>query len=331
MTNPRQEHMEEYRRSQTALGSAILIATLTSTLWGLRSVSEGTWAPLDALMNRPATMPITGHRLLFVAVAWLPRMVMPGMSAKQCYFFSQVIALIFTFLAMRKWSLLFLPVRSLPIVYMLLAVTLIPTFRYYTFYDIAMVGFFALTFELLFTDRLVLLALVFALGLSNHENILLIVPIVVLHLFRTDRRAAAGVMALVLIALYGVYRTAVHHFLPGDTAFVFQLPANLHPMWLVKKGYRAEEFGTAAVSLFPPLFATAVTLRLSPRELQTSCILLFLELLVVTAMFGKFNEARQFTAFFSVSVLVVAYGTHELLRRDLLNSSEKNDRVLPRF
>jgi hypothetical protein len=311
----------DYSRNQTVLTFAVLMACVFSILWGLHSVSEGPWAPLDALMNHPATTPITGHRLLFVAVAWLPRIVLPELSSKQCYFFSQLVALVFTFLAMRHWSLLFLQAKCLPIVYMLLAVTLIPTFRYYTFYDIAMVGFFALAFEMLFTDRLVFLTIVFALGLTNHENILLIMPIVVLHLLAKEKKSAAGLMALVLLALYGLYRLAVHHFLPTDTPFVFQLPANLHPMRLVKKGYRVEEFGTAAASLLPPALATAVMLPLSPGELRRSCIILFVELFIVTALFGKFNESRQFTAVFSVSVIVVAYGIYQLLRNDTTTPS----------
>jgi hypothetical protein len=312
----------DYSRNQTVLTFAVLMACVFSTLWGLHSVSEGPWAPLDALMNHPATTPIAGHRLLFVAVAWLPRIVLPEVSSKQCYFFSQLVALIFTFLAMRRWSLLFLHAKCLPIVYMVLAVTLIPTFRYYTFYDIAMVGFFALAFEMLFTDRLIFLTLVFALALTNHENILLVVPIVVLHLLAKGKQRPAGLIAVALLAVYGVYRMAVHHFLPADTPFMFQLFANLHPMRLVKRGYRVEEFGTAAVSLLPPALATAVMLPLSPRELRRSCILLFVELFIVTALFGKFNESRQFTALFSVSVIVVANGIFELLRNDTVTPSE---------
>jgi len=132
-------------------------------------------------MFHPASAPIMAHRLLFVGVAWIFRLLIPSLDAIHCYYLSQIVALLWSF------SMISLLVREVVgsdkvfAAYPLLALMLMPTFEYFTFYDIGIVGFFAACLLLLHRGRDGLFLATFTIGLFNHENLLLMAPVAVLY------------------------------------------------------------------------------------------------------------------------------------------------------
>ena len=117
---------------------AICIACWWTCLWALRAGYEGSWYVLDRVMTFTEDPPFQ-HRILFVLLANLFRFVVPGLVVKHAFVLSQAVALGLTIWLAHEWGKRFVGAHLQFLAPVLLSLMLIPTFNYYTFYDVGVV------------------------------------------------------------------------------------------------------------------------------------------------------------------------------------------------
>lgn len=286
---------------RTAANVLIVAACALMTFLARYRGYEGEWAPIEKLMTHPEKVGVFGHRLLFVGVAALAKLVMPGLTYLQAFYVSQLVACAFTFAALSWWIWRLLGHHYVAAAALLLTVMLAPALTYYNFYDVAIVGFYALCLGLLWQERLTLYFVVFALGLWNHENMLLLAGVAGLWLLSRRHIAPAIAVGSIHVVLYALYRVAVRIAIPHDALFDSRVSANLH--FLASWG--ALGIAISAATLALPLIGAALGYKSSPRFVRVAAIALFAGLAVVTTLFGQYNEARQWVAFYPLAIPMV--------------------------
>lgn len=292
------------------INALTLIACAYSVFFAFYRGYEGSWLPINDIMIRPDTVPVFGHRLLFIGIAWLFKLAVPAFNYHQAFFASQIVAVFWTFLAFSLWAREFIPAELLWIGNLLLTAMLVPSLDYYNSYDIAIVGFYAICFRFLLRQQFPALILCYAIGLTNHENLLLIAPIAGILLWRMESKRAAVVIVILQLLIYGAYRIGVMHFLPADHAFDMRLWENLHPFHT----YPIVAIIRSSTALLLPILGSIIAFRYSDSILKISAMLLFGELCVVTLLFGQFNEPRQFIAYFAIAAPMILCMLRELAR-----------------
>lgn len=260
----------------------------------VRAAGERTWYPIDLLMTNPGSVPIFGQRLLFVWLADAAKALHPSLSYVNAYYISQVPAVLLTVWIVGRWSALYIG-ESLRWIGQLLAVVMLAmTFDYYTFYDIAVVLFYAAGLYLLKQRCYAMFVLVLAVGTLNHENTSLLIVLAFLETYRRPKRAIA-VCGAAVIAYFAV-RTLQQHIMPFDHHFDWRLWSNLYyPL------FGPKIIAESAASLFFWWTAAAASWRYGDAFLKRAT-LLFPMLLAVTYLFGQFQEPRQFDAFIPVVI-----------------------------
>jgi len=284
------------RRTISPMNALLLAACVLTTVTALSGAYEGAWCPIGTLMTNPRQVPTFGHRLLFVGVGWLFKLAVPALSFRRCWLLSQGVATVFTFGAMAVWVRKLVGSPLIGVGSLALTVMLIPTIGYCTFYDVAMIGFYSLCLILLAEKHLLLYLTIYAVALTNHENILLLLPVAVLYLWSYKRWTAGTLMGVAQALIYVAYRLAIRHFLPSDLAFHWNLYRNL------RLEYEGRGLLLAAAALLLPFVGTAIGFQYAPRLLKISVVGLFPGLLLVTVLFGQVNEPRQFDAMFALAV-----------------------------
>jgi hypothetical protein len=259
---------------------------------------EALWNPVSTMMFHPGKAPVFAHRLLFVGVAWVFRLINPALKPLDCYFLSQIVALVWTF------SMVGLLVREAVGIgteyaaYPLLALMFMPTFGYFTFYDIGLVGFFAACLYCLLRGRERIFLVIFAIGLFNHENLLLMAPVAVLFKATGGDYRRAFQVAASTLAIYGGSRLVLQLALPSDRQFDLRLAENLHPL----NHYSVMTLLTTFAALLLPLCCVAVGFRYSHRLLRLAAPVVLLGLAAIVELFGQWHEPRQFDAMFGLAV-----------------------------
>jgi len=260
---------------------------------------EGEWMPLQQIMKFSIPPPV-GHRVLLVLLADVIQAAFPSFSYMKCFLLSQLVAILAAFEAIRRWAALFVRADLAFLAQFLLAVILIPTLRYYNFYDIGVVFFFSASLLCLFEERFFLYLGLLALGTVNHEIVLLLVPVYLALQFPqgVKRLATWGRVALQLAAWGGV-RVLMFWLLPSSEAPEFRIETNiqelLHPT-----------AGLLTRYLAPAIWMGVAVLgyRHAPPALRRTIILLPL-LATTTFVYGQFHEVRQFDAFVPVMVALI--------------------------
>lgn len=259
---------------------------------------EGPWLPLRDAMGFTAQPPFN-HRVLFVLVARNIQMLVPGLHVPACYFLSQILAAAAAFLVIEPWARQFVPERHAVWSQPLLLLLLIPTFTYWTFFDLGIVFFHTAALLALFRRRWWLYVAAFAIGTLNHENTLLLVP-VALALRRRAEPAGARVWGWVGAQLlaYAAIRVTLFNLLPAAAAWQSgKIAYNLalvtaHPQAVAK---------TAVWLLGWGAIVFAGRRRLPPDLVLAGSILLG-ELVVTTLVVGQLNELRTFDAALPLAV-----------------------------
>lgn len=160
-----------YRSTMTLAASAALMIYLDHLEY------DGPWAPIGTLMRHPSTLPIFGHRLLFVWIAKAFQFIFPSFSDLRCFYLSQYVASLLTVHALGKWSALHTG-KAFTWAGQLLGVVMISTcFRYQDFYDIAVVFFATCGLWVIYARRYWLLVPVIFIGTWNYEGVLLLIPV----------------------------------------------------------------------------------------------------------------------------------------------------------
>jgi hypothetical protein len=268
------------------------------TMLAVYNNHEAPWFPIDTAMHHPGSTGAFGHRLLFIGVAWLFKLAIPGLSARRYFEMSQVVATIFTFFVMRAWVRDFVTEEWEWLSHLLLGLMLAPVMIYHNFHDISVVGFHAACLMLLFRRRFVPYILVYSLGLWNHEVISLVTGVAVVYLWLEGERKKAITVGAIQTAIFVLYRVAVGFFLPGDRVVDAGLEQNLHPIAFY--GLKALVF--ASLKLMLPVAAAALAYRYAPRFLKIAFLVHCPALFVVTMMYGRLDESRQWNTAFAILV-----------------------------
>jgi hypothetical protein len=302
-----------------ALCSAVFL-----TMLAVYNNHEGPFFPIDTAMHHPGSTGPFGHRLVFIGVAWLFKLAIPGLSARRYFEMSQVIATIFTFLVMRAWVRVFTGEEWEWFSHLLLGLMFFPVLIYHNFHDIAVVGFYAACLMLLFRKRFLPYLLMYSLGLWNHENLLMVTGVAVVYLWLEGERKKAITIGAMQGAIFVLYRFAVQFFLPSDRALAVGLPLNLHP--IAAYGIKALIF--ASMKLVLPVAAAALAYRYAPRFLKLALVIHFAALFVGTVLYGRLDESRQWNTMFAIIVPMTVIFVQRIVREsepppaDVANSAE---------
>lgn len=271
-------------------------------LWALTfQAREMPWNVVEEVMTFTAG-PLVRHRILFALVANLFRQALPGASFRQCFLLSQLLAIGLMFYAIVKWAELFVERRYAQVAPLLLLAMLVPTFHYYTFYDIGIVLFFTVGLLLLTRGRLIAYLGVFALGTLNHEVTFLLTVVSFAVLLAQRAMTTSRLLALVLaqIGLYVAVRWVLFTCLPVSGAWMsgrvwLNLDLILHHPWPVSQ---------SMLTLLPWWGLAALGLPYAPTVLRRALVLAPL-LVCTTLLMGQLNEPRQFDAIMPVVVACI--------------------------
>jgi hypothetical protein len=259
---------------------------------------EGAWLKLgDAMEFRSA--PPFNHRVLFVLLARAFHRLAPALHVPACYFLTQIVAAAAAFLVIEPWARRFVGARHAEWSRPLLLLLLIPTFTYWTFYDLGIVFFHTAALLALVRRRHGLFLLVFAAGTLNHENTLLLAPVALVLRRRSGMPwSTALARAAVELALYVAIRAALFQLLPASSAWqTGKLSYNLglvtaHPQALAKTTVWLVGWGAIVLS---------ARRRLAP-DLVVAGTILLAGIVATAIVFGQLNELRLFDAFLPVAV-----------------------------
>jgi hypothetical protein len=263
---------------------------------------ERPWYPLATIIHDPANRPVFGHRPLFPWVALLLEKVFPFLSDLRSFFVVQAILCIVACYLAGLWAEDIVGLRYRVLGPCLLVLMLSPTFGYFNFYDIAIVCFFTAALLCLRRRFLVAFVVLVGLGTVNHENILLLIPIAAIILYQEVTTKTLFAVVLSALGAYVVARIFTAAVLPQDKLFDLRFWDNLYQVGtgngMILHALPTYLFwGMAAFAGFAD----------SNRFIR-KCTLLLPMLALVTYLFGRFGETRQFDAFIPVMIAMVLSG-----------------------
>ncbi len=261
---------------------------------------EGEWYLIEDMMNFVGNSPFN-HRILLVLPANLLKLALPGLSAVQAYCLSQLVPIVLTFYFVMRWAKLFVSGILVWLAQLILLAMLVPTISYYNFYDFAVVMFFTLCLLLLFRRKFLAYYAVFALGILNHEIMLLMVFFFTAMFTHGDmnRSRLWGSITLQL-AIYVAIRWILFQWLPATQAVEsgkmwFNIDLILH---------RPVPFLSSLLSLLFWYVIGLLGIKYAPNELRR-CVLVLPVLVLITLFAGQFNEPRQFDCFIPIVVALI--------------------------
>ncbi len=226
------------------------------------------------------------------------RWILPGCSYLGCYFISQIIPIVLSFYFIKKWGELFISKELAFLSQILLVLLLIPTFKYYTFYDIGTVLFYTLCLFFLFKRHFFIYFLMLILGTFNHEiTLFLIFIFAAIYLDSDLQKRSFWTLVIIQVILYGVVRIFMFWWLPAPSTWDeskvwFNIDFILRHdrrLWMV------------ILNLIFWYIIAFLGISSAPKELKRSIILLPL-LFVTTFLVGQLNEIRLFDAFIPVGI-----------------------------
>jgi hypothetical protein len=302
VTNP-----GENLSSNAAVGAAptvlVWLGCCVAILMALERGYEGAWYRLGTIIHHPeaAAAPF-GYRPLLPLAAGGLQWLFHGMNDHNAFIATQVASIAATVYLMGKWTSLYLPVFGRLPGFMLAALLLCPTIGYWTFYDIALTGFWTTCLLLLYYEKRVGYVLVFTLATFNHENILLLVPCAVLYCRGRMKWWKLMLFTLAQIAAWcGVRYVVVASVHAAPALFENHLQMNLH-FW---QSYTKQALFFTGVTLLPWWGLAAMGWKHATRLLRCAVITLP-GLVLVTILFGRFDEPRQFDGFIPVCAGLIA-------------------------
>lgn len=271
----------------------VLLGCSITVLIALEHGYEGSWYRLSAIMHHPeAANPAFGYRLLFPYIAAELQHLVPGLTDHNSFIAVQALIIGATVYLSGRWISLFLPTYGRLLGYALLPLMLCPTIDYWNFYDIAIIGFWTGCLLLLEARHFFLYLVVFAFATLNHENILLIIPCAVAYSWGRVQLSKLIFLAISQLAVWAGVRYLVTSLVKAGPLFDNRLWYNL----LFWRHYSLQGLLFTWAALIPWWLVALMGWKHASPFLRCSAISLP-GLFVVTILFGKFDEARQFAAF----------------------------------
>jgi hypothetical protein len=299
-------HLSEKNRGRVWQAGSAVACACAVLLYLTKMQYEGEWAPIAVLMAHPGSLPLYGHRLLFVWLAMSFRAVVPALAPLTCYYASQAVAALVAVYAVGRWSAA-ITGESLSWLGQVLSVVLISTcFSYRDFYDIGIVFFFACGLLAIYRRKYGWFVLVVVAGTLNHENALLLIPAAAFLIYdKEPRRVWVPVIAAALLGHFLV-RAGLQAAIPFEHHVSWGVWANMTKPFLLPemKNSVLALGGWYALGLMSWSGCDARLRRLT---------VLFPLLFGVTLLFGQFQEARQFAAFVPVLVALLLSNTRRSL------------------
>src|SRR5579862_6103420 len=278
---------------------------------------EGTFYTLDTILHHPsAANPPFGYRLLLPWLGLLFQSIRPAMSEHNVFIATQIVAIVAALALSGEWARIFLPRFGRPFGYVAAAMIISPTIAYWTFYDIAIVAFWTGCLLLLYFERPVLYVILLAIGTLNHENTLLLVPCAVAYWWPRKPKQFTVIFAVLQVAAWAAVRELIVHLMPSGAIYVSHAWYNLHPSSL----YTAGGLFLSAIVLLPWWALAALGWKHSPYLLKCAALSLP-ELIVITFLFGKFDEPRQFVAFVPACVGLIACWLRHALEKSAADNN----------
>ena len=302
LTNPAKKRLLN-DSAGTVLTVLIWLACTVTITGALERGYEGAWYQLSAYIhNTKDAIPPYLYRPLFPFLAARLELLFHSLSDLGSFKVTQLPCIAITVYLIGKWASLFLPGFGRLLGFMLAALMLVPTLGYWNFYDIPLTGFWTACLLLLYYEKPMSYLLVFTLATLNHENILLIVPCAALYFWkRMAPWKLAAFVAAQLAAWACVRYLVVSAFSVAPVLFYNDLELNL-TFW---RSYETHALLYSAATLFPWWALAAMGWKHAPRILRCAA-LSFPGLILVTILFGKFDEPRQFDAFIPTCIGFIA-------------------------
>lgn len=253
---------------------------------------QGEWYQIQKVMTFSEGPPYQ-HRVLFVWVANGIKAISPGISYQGCYFLSQAIAILLAFYFIKKWGELFIAREMAFLSQILLVLLLIPTFRYFTFYDIGIILFYTISLLSLFKGRFYLYFMTLLFGTLNHEiTMFLIFIFAVMYYDSSLKRSQYWGFIFIQVFIYGATRFWLFFILPMSEPWgVGRVWFNLN--FLLNSDRRLL---FVFLNIFFWYLIAFLGFKEAPQKLRR-CVMLFPLLLITTFLVGQFNEIRHFNAF----------------------------------
>ncbi len=260
----------------------------------LRCGEEAQWYPIERLMKDPASMPIFGHRLLWVWLADAMKAAVPVFSYRQCYFLSQIPPVVLTVYMAGRWSSHFIGYGLQWVGQALVVIMLSMTFGYFTFYDVAIVFFFTLCLDLLKRRRYVWFVIALGVATLNHENAMLLIPVAAFE--TAARRRLCVSVCLAATVIHFAVRAVLSGLVPFTHHVDWRFWTNLYYPFVNSRGLIL-----SAAQLVFWWGAAALAWRSADPFLKRAALLLPM-LGGTTFLVGQFQESRQFDALIPVVV-----------------------------
>jgi len=263
---------------------------------------DAPWAPVDVLMSNPGTLPIFGHRLLFVWLAKAFQAVIPALSAARGYYVSQVVAALLAIYAIGRWSAVHVGEALSPLGQVLAVILISTCLDYRNFYDVGIVFFFSCGLLALYRRKYLWFVVVVTVGTLNHENALLLVPIAAFLLYDAEPRRVWLAVVAVSLAGHLLARAAMQWLIPLPGHVDWRIWSNMTRPFLDHR-----EMALSLLALGGWYVLGLMSLPACDKRLRR-LLLLFPMLFGVTFLFGQFHEPRQFNAFIPVLIAVLLRG-----------------------
>lgn len=245
---------------------------------------------LWGVVSNPGMEPVIGHRLLFAWIGILAHHYAPHLSSTHLILISQAPACLFSIWAVGLWCKAVVG-RNLAWVGQVLAVFFfVPTFRYYTYYDVGIMGLWALTFSAIYRGKFWLTIPLIAIATLNHENaVILCCAVVWCAAASVGWKRAIG-CGIGILTAYAAVRVGLHIVFPSHSVGDVRLYTNAYDIAHLDRSL----FPSAALLGFRYVLA-ALGYKYAPQVIQRMAVI-WPPLVVVTWAFGSYGEARQFTA-----------------------------------
>lgn len=303
-------------RMVSTLGFACTIVLFVSKLG-----FAGYWSPLEQLMSHPETLPIFGHRMLFVWIADGAQHLLPSLTALRSFYVSQFIAAVLAMYAIERWAAIYVGDELAWLAQAIASLMLAACIAYYNFYDIAVVFFFSAGLLTLYRRQYALFVAVIAIGTLNHEIVLLLVPVAAIELYDKERARVWIPVVIIALVCHFTVRALMQWYIPFERHVDWRIWSNM-----VKMFYYKQFIIYSLVALAPWYLLGLMSLPRADSRLRR-LLILFPLVWLVTLAFGQFHEARQFNAFVPVLVVVLLTAA----RNSVLDSAKlptPNDRPL---